>query len=358
MTFKPLIIGDLTASTPIIQGGMGIGVSLHRLAGAVAKEGGIGILSSAQIGYARDDFEKSSLRANHEAMKWEFEEAKRLADGGIIGFNIMVAQFQYEKVVKRAVEVGADVIICGAGLPIALPELVEGSNTKIAPVVSSAKAAKVLLKTWAKRYNRTADFVVIEGPLAGGHLGFNADTIQESIDNMDHEVEEIVKVVTGFGDQFGIKVPVIFAGGVYTKEDIEHYISLGCSGVQMATRFVGTEECDAPVDFKQRYVDSTPETINLIKSPVGMPGRAIDNDFSERIKKEQIPIAKCRNCLSKKLCDRKNIPYCISEALLNAVNHNTDMALLFAGANAYRVNEIVSVKSIMDELMSKVPQTN
>ncbi|MDR0922639.1 MAG: nitronate monooxygenase family protein [Lactobacillales bacterium] len=351
MTFKPLTIDNLVAKVPIIQGGMGIGISLHRLAGSVAREGGVGILSTAQIGYQRDDFEKSSLRANFEAIKTQFEEAKRIAKGGIVGFNVMVASFQYEKIVKRCVEVGADVIISGAGLPVNLPELVEGSKTKIAPIVSSAKGAKVLLKTWAKRYSRTADFVVIEGPKAGGHLGFKADEIQQSIEKMDDEVVQIVETVKGFADQFGKEVPVVFAGGVFTKEDIAHYVSLGCSGVQMATRFVGTEECDAPDDFKQRYLDAKEEDIEIIKSPVGMPGRAIKNVFSEVIKEKQIPIAKCRNCLSYKHCDRETIPYCISEALLNAVNHETDMALLFAGANVYRVNEITNVKSIIDELM-------
>ncbi|MDR2833034.1 MAG: nitronate monooxygenase family protein [Streptococcaceae bacterium] len=348
--FQPLVIKDLVAKVPIIQGGMGIGISLSNLAGHVAKEGGIGVLSTAQIGYNTPNFEKSPLRANWQAIEDEFKKAKEIAKGGIVGFNIMAAQFQYDKIVKHAASIGADVIISGAGLPVNLPELVEGTKTKIAPIVSSAKGAKVLLKTWAKRYSRTADFVVIEGPKAGGHLGFKAEDLQSATENMDAEVIKIVEIVNEFAEQFNEKVPVIFAGGVFTKEDIEHYLSLGCSGVQMATRFVATTECDAPEDFKNRYVQAKEEDIEILKSPVGMPGRALKNDFSKRIKTEKIPIEKCRDCLSHKHCDRKTIPYCISEALLHSVRGNTENGLLFAGANVYRVDKITSVKELIAEL--------
>ncbi|MDR2465208.1 MAG: nitronate monooxygenase, partial [Streptococcaceae bacterium] len=185
---------------------------------------------------------------------------------------------------------------------------------------------------------------------AGGHLGFKADDIPTAMETFDAEVKKIIEVVKEFAAEFKETVPVVFAGGVFSKEDVEHYMSLGCDGVQMATRFVATEECDAPLDFKERYVNAKEEDILLLKSPVGMPGRGIHNAFTDRIKKEIIPIEKCRNCLSYKHCDRKTIPYCISEALLNAVNHNTENALLFCGSNAYRVNEITTVKAIMDEL--------
>ncbi|MDR1521603.1 MAG: nitronate monooxygenase family protein [Streptococcaceae bacterium] len=351
MSFNPLKIGELTAKIPIIQGGMGVGVSLHRLAGAVAKKGGIGILSTAQIGYQRSDFEQDTMRENLLAIKEQFEKAKRIAKNGIIGFNVMVAQFGYERIIKCCTEVGADVIISGAGLPVNLPELVRGSKIKIAPILSSSKGTKVLLKTWAKRYHRTADFVVIEGPLAGGHLGFKYEEIKTATDNMDEEVKRIVEITYEYANLFNIDIPVIFAGGVYTKGDIKHYLSLGCSGVQMATRFVGTVECDAPEDFKNRYLNASINDVEIIKSPVGMPGRAIKNHFSSMIKTQKIPIKKCRNCLSTKLCNRKNIPFCISEALLNAVTHHTEDALLFAGANVYRVNEITTVKDIINELM-------
>ncbi|MBO0441488.1 NAD(P)H-dependent flavin oxidoreductase [Candidatus Enterococcus ikei] len=350
MSLKPLVIDKLVAKVPIIQGGMGIGVSLANLAGAVGREGGIGILSTAQIGYKEELFEKAPMRANMNAIKTEFDKAKAIADGGLIGFNIMAATFHYDRYVKRYVEVGADVIISGAGLPINLPELVAGSKTKIAPIVSSNKAAKVLLSTWKKRYNKTADFVVIEGPDAGGHLGFKAETLSKSIEQMDEEIVKIVDTINTFGQEFNRDIPVIFAGGVFERSDIEHYISLGCSGVQMATRFVVTEECDAPEAFKKAYINAGKEDITIIKSPVGMPGRAIINQFSERIQHEQVPVKKCRSCLSLKHCDRETIPYCITETLLNAVTKNPDHALVFAGSNAYKIKEKTTVKAIFNEL--------
>lgn len=350
MPLKPLVIDQLVAKVPIIQGGMGIGVSLANLAGAVAREGGIGILSTAQIGYQEDIFSKSPLRANMAAIKKQFDKAKEIAKGGIVGFNIMAATFQYDRYVKRCVEVGADVIISGAGLPINLPELVDGSSTKIAPIVSSNKAAKVLLGTWKKRYSKTADFVVIEGPKAGGHLGFKAESIKESIEKMDEEVKKIVETVNIFAKEFKREIPVIFAGGVFNRSDINHYMDLGCSGVQMATRFVVTEECDAPEAFKDAYVNAKEEDVMIIKSPVGMPGRALKNNFTERIKHEQIPIEKCHACLSFKHCDRKTIPYCISETLLNAVTKKPEDALVFAGANVFRVNQKTTVRDLFEEL--------
>lgn len=350
MSLPPLKIGDLTAKVPIIQGGMGIGVSLARLAGSVAKAGGIGIISCAQIGYQDPMFEKSSLRANMQAIEDQYKEAKEIAEGGIVGFNIMCATYQYKRYVQRCLEVGADVIISGAGLPIELPELAAGYDTKIAPIVSSEKAAKVLLRTWAKRYNRTADFVVIEGPKAGGHLGFKYEDVSMPDEQMDDEVKKIVAVVNEYGEKFGVDVPVIFAGGVYDQQDIQHYLSLGCSGVQMATRFVVTEECDAPMSFKQKYLDAQKEDIEVIKSPVGMPGRAIHNHFTEEIKVRRIPIAKCRNCLSFDHCDRKTIPYCITEMLMNSVTEKPDDGLVFAGSNVYRLDKMTTVPELIAEL--------
>ena len=354
MSLKPLVFDQLVVKVPIIQGGMGIGVSLANLAGAVAKQGGLGILSTAQIGYQEEAFEQSPLRANMAAIKKQFERAKELSGGGAIGFNIMAATLHYERYVKRCVEVGADVIISGAGLPVTLPELVAGSNTKIAPIVSSNKATKLLLGLWKKRYNRTADFIVVEGPKAGGHLGFKADAMQQSIANMDRELTEILSTVTDFAADFDRPIPVIFAGGVFDRSDIDHYLKLGCSGVQMATRFVATQECDAPDSFKQAYIDASEEDITLIKSPVGLPGRALKNQFTERIKQGKIPIAKCRSCLSYKHCDRKSIPYCITETLLTALNGPAEQALIFAGSNAFRITEQTTVKRIFDELTLKL----
>ncbi|XOQ36518.1 MAG: Enoyl-(Acyl-carrier-protein) reductase (FMN) [Lactococcus sp.] len=363
MKLPELKIGDLTAKIPVIQGGMGIGISLNRLAGTVAAEGGIGILSTAQIGFQEDNFQRASVRTNLQTIKKQLDKARSFAKGGILGFNVMVASFRYDDVVRATVEAGADVIISGAGLPMNLPDLVGDAKTKIAPIVSSVKAAKLILRNWAKKYNRTADFVVIEGPKAGGHLGFKADQIAEAILTMDDEVVKIIAHVKEYEEKFNMKIPVIFAGGVWDRSDIDHYLNLGCSGVQMATRFIGTQECDAPDDFKDRFLKATEDDIHLTTSPVGLPGRAIDNKFTETItngvaaykaqeapKTPIIPIAKCLNCLQHKLCDRKTIPYCISEALLNSVEHNTDMGLIFSGTNGYRINEITTVKAIFDEI--------
>lgn len=350
MKLTPVAIGDLNLKIPIIQGGMGIGVSLSRLAGSVAKEGGMGIISCAQIGFSDSLFERAPFKANMKAIEEQYHAAKTIAGIGIVGFNIMCATFKYEKYVQRCVEIGADVIISGAGLPIHLPELVANSKTKIAPIVSSEKAAKVLLRTWAKRYNRTADFLVIEGPEAGGHLGFKYDGIQKAIDEMDEEVKKIVAVAKEYGEKFNCKIPVFFAGGVYDRNDIDHYLSLGCAGVQMATRFVVTEECDAPIAYKESYLNATQADIKIIKSPVGMPGRAIENEFTRTIKTKQIPITKCRSCLSRDHCDRKTIPYCITEMLLNSVTKNPNQGLVFAGSNVFKVNEMTTVPLLMKEL--------
>ena len=347
---RELVIGNLVAKVPIVQGGMGVGVSLHRLAGAVAKEGGIGVISAAQPGFHEPDFGTNTMEANMRALAREIKQAKEISNNGIIGVNIMVALNGYEEYVKCCIQSGADLIISGAGLPMDLPKFAEGSDIKLAPIVSSAKACKVILQRWEKKNNRTADMVVIEGPKAGGHLGFKADEV-ENIDNFDDEIKEIIKVANEYAEKFGVKIPVIFAGGVYDRSDIDHCFDIGLDGVQMATRFVGTEECDADMRFKQAYLNAKKENIHIVKSPVGMPGRAIYNDFIKNTAIEQAPIKRCYGCLAK--CNPKEIPYCISQALFSAAEGDVDNALLFCGENAYRVNEITTVKAIIDELMNR-----
>ncbi|MDF2843870.1 MAG: hypothetical protein K0R00_2296, partial [Herbinix sp.] len=275
MIMKPLIIGDLIARIPIIQGGMGVGVSRSKLAGAVAKEGGIGIISTAQIGYDEPDFNKHQIESNLFAIKKHLKLAKESSKGGVVGVNIMVATKQYEKYVNAACEGGADVIISGAGLPISLPELVAGFKTKIAPIVSSIKAASVILKMWDKKYKRTADFIVIEGPLAGGHLGFSKEQLYQ-IDDLDYdnEIKGIIECKKEYEAKYNQSIPVVVAGGIYDKEDIKHALYLGADGVQIATRFVVTEECDASQEYKNAYLAAKEEDVKIVISPVGMPGRA------------------------------------------------------------------------------------
>ncbi len=345
---KPLVIGELKAKVPVIQGGMGVGISLSSLAGAVASEGGIGVISTAQIGYREPDFDTDPLGANLRAIGSEIQKARGIAKGGILGVNIMVATRKYEEYVKAAVAAGIDLIISGAGLPMDLPKLVGAARTKLAPIVSSVKSAQVIMKYWWKKYSRLPDMIVIEGPLAGGHLGFHREQLDD-IEGLhyDEEVKAIIEKVNETAAEHETSIPVVMAGGVYTRGDMEHYLDMGASGVQMATRFVTTYECDADPAYKQSYIDAKKEDIVIVQSPVGMPGRAILNPFMRRAKEGQIPHGKCHLCIST--CKGADTPYCITDALVNAVKGKVDDALLFCGANAYRATHLEHVKDIMEE---------
>ena len=346
---KSLKVGNLVAEKPIIQGGMGIGVSLSSLAGAVAKNGAIGVISAAQIGFREPDFAKNPLEANLRALKKEIQRAREIAEGGIIGVNIMVAMKNYAEYVKCCVDNAVDIIISGAGLPTDLPKLVEGSDVKIAPIVSPPKAAKTLLRLWDKRHGKTADMVIIEGPRAGGHLGFTAEDVEKYKEiGYDKEILEVIEIVKEYETKYNKEIPVIFAGGVYDRADIDHFMGLGCSGVQMATRFVATEECDVDLKFKEAYVNAKEEDVTLTLSPVGMPGRALNNKMIQRTKLEKLTPSACYQCLSD--CDIPNIPYCITSALVSAAKGEVDKALLFCGDTVHRINKITSVKELLTEL--------
>lgn len=348
MNSNSLVIGDLVARVPVLQGGMGVGVSLSGLAGAVAKHGGIGVLSTAQIGYREPDFKEDPIECNLKAIKTEIKKAREIADGGIIGVNIMVATKRYEDYVKSAVEAGVDIVISGAGLPMNLPELVEDSNTKIAPIVSSRKALDVVTKYWKKKYNRLPDLVVIEGPRAGGHLGFSKEEIDEyTVESYDEEIVKIIEATCNLGDLEGVHIPVAVAGGIYDRADFEHYKALGADAVQLATRFVTTKECDASDEYKMAYINAKEEDIVIIKSPVGMPGRAIHNKFIDRVANGERFMNGCKQCI--KTCKPAEIPFCITEALINAVEGRVDEGLIFCGSNAYRADHIETVAQIMEE---------
>lgn len=345
---KPLVIGDLTAKVPVIQGGMGVGISLSSLAGAVAAEGGIGVISTAQIGYREPNFDTDPIGANLRAIGSEVKKARDIAKGGILGVNIMVATRKYEEYVKAAVAAGIDLIISGAGLPMDLPKLVGAARTKLAPIVSSVKSVQVIMRYWWKKYNRLPDLVVIEGPLAGGHLGFHKEQLDD-IEGLhyDEEVRAIIEKVNETAAEHEANIPVVMAGGVYTRDDMDHYLEMGASGVQMATRFVTTYECDADPAYKQSYIDAKKEDIVIVQSPVGMPGRAILNPFMKRAKEGQIPHGKCHLCIST--CKGADTPYCITDALVNAVKGKVEDGLLFCGANAYRATHLEHVKDILLE---------
>lgn len=350
---KPLIIGDLIAKVPVIQGGMGVGISRSSLASAVAKAGGIGVISGAQVGYDEDDFESNTLEANLRALKAHISKAKENAKNGVIGVNLMVAMNYYEDHAKAAIEAGVDLIISGAGLPMSLPKIVENSKVKIAPIVSTSKAASVILKMWDRKNKTTADMIIVEGPKAGGHLGYSNDELDD-IDSIDYDSEfiEIINIAKKYGEKFNKDIPVIAAGGIFTGDDVLKYINIGASGVQVGTKFVGTHECDASLEFKMSYVNAQEKDVNIVKSPVGMPGRAISNNFIESVKISRPEIKKCYNCLIP--CNPKDTPYCISNALINAAKGDIDNALLFCGSNAYKIDRLYSVDEVINELTSKL----
>ena len=372
ISLKPLKIGNLVAKRPVIQGGMGVGVSLSSLAGAVAKAGGIGIISTAQIGFKDQDFGKNPMAANLRAIHSELKKAREKAPQGILGFNIMVATKEYASYVKEAVKAGADVIISGAGLPIDMPKFVaeaENENggsekkerrTMIAPIVSSVKSALVICRMWDRKYHTAPDFVVVEGPCAGGHLGFSREQLTELGADTDHvaetfdepaydkEVRGLIEVVKGFAEKYKKHIPVITAGGIFDHKDVLHQFALGAEGVQAATRFVTTEECDADIAYKEAYINAKEEDIVIVKSPVGMPGRAIKNKFLERVSQGPLKVERCFQCLEH--CNPATTPYCITKALINAAEGRIDEALLFCGSNAYRCEKIETVPEVMAAL--------
>ncbi|WP_291744327.1 nitronate monooxygenase family protein, partial [Clostridium sp.] len=343
-----LKIGNLIAKIPIIQGGMGVGVSLSNLAGNVAKYGAIGVISAAHPGYLENDFEINTLQANLRALKKHIKKAKQISNNGIIGVNIMVAMKNYKELVEASIEGGADLIISGAGLPLKLPQYTQNSEIKILPIVSSSKAAKLILSYWKKHYNKIADGIIIEGPEAGGHLGFKDNNIENDINEFETNVNNILETIKEFEKEYNKKIPVIVAGGVFDSDDIKKYIKLGANGVQIGSRFVATFECDANIKFKEAYLNCHKNDIKIVKSPVGMPGRAISNKFLNKINNDNNKITKCYNCLIP--CNPSTTPYCISEALINAARGDIDNGLIFCGSNAYKINKIISVKELLDEL--------
>ena len=353
-------IGNKELQIPIIQGGMGVGVSLGNLAGHVAKCGGLGVLSSVNAGYREPRFGADPKGANFFALKNEIKKAKSIAEGnGLVGVNIMTAVSNYEETCRTAVEAGADVIISGAGLPLKLPEYVEGSDTMFAPIVSSGKAAALLCKNYSKKYHRLPDFFVLEGHMAGGHLGFSYEELTEhTAKNNEILLAEVLAAIKPFEEESGQKIPVFVAGGVFDGKDLAHFMELGAAGVQIGTRFIATEECDAHENFKQMMVNAKAEDVRIIASPVGMPARALYSPLIQRLEQgEKFRAVKCNNCLTA--CKKgDNIPYCISRALIEAVQGNVEDGLFFCGENVHRIDKIVTVQELMSELIQEVGMEN
>ena len=346
---KGLKIGDLNIKVPIIQGGMGIGISMSRLASAVANMGGVGIISSVGIGLTDQIKSVSYKRRNIEVLRNEIRKAKGLSKG-VIGVNIMSVITDFSDMVKTSIEEGIDIIFSGAGLPLDLPKyLPNGSNTKLVPIVSSGRAANILCTKWKQNYNYLPDALVVEGPKAGGHLGFKATALQEIGNTLENLVAEVVKVTKDIKERYSLDIPVIAAGGIFTGGDMFNIMNKGAAGVQLGTRFVATRECDASDEFKNAFIKAKEKDIRIIKSPVGMPGRTIFNKFLDEANLgKRRPKACKHNCIRS--CDPKTTSYCISEALFEAYKGNLDDGFVFTGANAGRIDKITSVREIINEL--------
>ncbi len=349
---KNLILGDLTVPIPIVQGGMGVGISMANLASAVANEGGLGVISAAGTGMFQKGRNKNFLKANLTSLIEEIRKAKEKTTG-ILGVNIMVAMTGFADTVKAVIKEGIDVIFAGAGLPLDLPRHLEkNSKTKLIPIISSARAAKIITQKWLKNYDYLPDGFVIEGPKAGGHLGFKIDQIEDPSYQLETILPETIEILKPFEDTYQKKIPLIVAGGIYDGEDIHKFLSLGAQGVQMATRFVATDACDASDIFKQVYLDAKAEDVRLITSPVGLPGRAIYNAYLNAVDlgKKQ-PFSCPFDCIVT--CKKEAAPYCISLALYNAKLGKMRHGFAFAGTNVHRVSHIVSVKELFNELIEK-----
>lgn len=356
MPFPSLQIGDLVAKRPIVQGGMGVGISLSGLASAVANEGGIGVIACAMIGMKEPDVAKNPLEANLRALRQEIDKARAMTNG-VLGVNIMVALTTFSQMVRTAIEKRIDVIFSGAGLPLDMPKYLreaceekkEDFKTKLVPIISSARAASVIARKWLSHFDYLPDAFVLEGPKAGGHLGFKREEIDDPAFALEALLPQVVDTAKALEDKYGKAVPVIAAGGVYSGSDIKKMLNLGAGGVQMATRFVATHECDADDRFKQAYVNAKEGDATIISSPVGMPGRALLNDF---IKASREGLTKPFKCIFHcvKTCQQEKTPYCIGQVLLNAMRGNLDKGFAFCGANVHRIDKIMSVHELVQSL--------
>lgn len=342
-----LRIGAKTAALSIVQGGMGVGISLSNLAAAVAREGGIGVIAANAIGMTEDDYYDDPVAANVRALRRELREARRKS-AGLIGVNIMVAVDCFHRLLEAAVEERADILFLGAGLPIkGIPvRAIREAGVQIVPIVSSGRAARLIFRSWEKHYGDVPDGVVVEGPRAGGHLGFKPEQIEHPDFQLERIVPEVVEALREFEARWDRSLPVIAAGGLFTGADIHRVLELGASGAQLGTRFVATDECDADVRFKQAYVTCREEDIVIIESPVGLPGRAVRGPFLEAIARGEKKLFRCpSHCLES--CAARKARYCISEALDRARKGDLENGFAFCGANAHRVEAIVPVKQLV-----------
>lgn len=350
MELPKLRIGNLIADVPIVQGGMGVRVSLASLATAVANEGGIGTISSIGLGDLKLSGREFEARSR-EALIREVKKAKELTSG-LLAVNVMGALSNAADLVRAAIEGGIQIIVFGAGLPMKLPAIAGDPDVNLVPVISSSRVAKLIMRAWKKQYDRCVDAFIIEGPLAGGHLGYSREQLDHPDDcSLEKQMPEVLEAIKPYEDDFGRKIPIIAAGGIYDGQDMERMLSLGAAGVQLGTRFVCTTECGASPEFKQAYLDAEEEDIAIVQSPVGLPGRAIANRFLKNVEEKGRQKFKCSfQCLTT--CKIKEAKYCIAQALLNSVSGDVDHGLIFCGKNAYRLDKIISVKALFQELLA------
>jgi nitronate monooxygenase len=352
---KPLYIGNLKIPIPIIQGGMGIGISLSGLASAVASLGGVGVISSVGIGFINPNPGVSNRQNNIDAIRNEIRKARAISTG-VLGVNIMSVLTNFSDMVRASIEEGIDIIFSGAGLPLDLPKYLNGSaKTKLVPIVSSGRAAGILCNKWQQNHNYLPDAFVVEGPKAGGHLGFKADELQSNENSLEKILADVLEVTAQVKEKFLKTIPVIAAGGIYSGRDIFQIIKKGASAVQMGTRFIATRECDASEEFKQAFIKAEEKDIEIIKSPVGMPGRAIMNPFLQKAQNgEKRPTSCTFNCI--KSCNPKTTLFCIAHALLSAYRGNLQNGFAFSGSNGGRISKISTVQDLFTELANEYRQ--
>ena len=354
-------IGKYEIKHPIIQGGMGVGISWDQLAGNVSKEGGLGVISSVGTGYYRNKSENVNVVMRKDKPKDVmnfysrdsfFEivaNARKICGDAPLGCNILHACNDYGRMVKDACEAGINIIITGAGLPTNMPEFTKDyPDVALVPIVSSARALKLICKKW-KKYNRVPDAIIVEGPLSGGHQGFKYDDCFKE----EFQLENIITPVIEESKNWGENIPIIAAGGVWDKNDIDKFIAMGCTGVQMATRFIGTFECDADAKLKNVLLGAKADDIKLMKSPVGLPARGVRTNLQFSIENNTAPKVQCiSNCVAP--CNRgveaKAVGYCIADRLGAAYQGDLETGLFFTGSNGYRLDKIISVHELMEKL--------
>lgn len=352
MKVPKLQIGQFEFELPIVQGAMGVQVSSFPLPAVVANEGGLGTITSiVSLGVQRashDDF----IHLSQEELRLEIERCCAMTSKSL-AVNVMGAMNNVRELIETAVDNGIKMIVYGAGIPKSLPGIVPDPGVNLVPIVSSAELAAYLLALWQRRYQRTPGAFILEGPLAGGHLGFN----QAELDNpqefsLEKILVKLLAVVRPYEQTLGKKIPVIVAGGIYTGADAAYMLSLGAAGVQLGTRFVATHECPVAPAFKQAYLEAKKEDVVIIPSPVGRLGRVLKNSFVEKVAAKQVKMS-CPYCCIKS-CDIANSGFCIARALLNAREGNLDDGLIFVGANVHRVDRIMSVRELMTELIAGI----